>query len=199
MARGFFGEIFGGFFTEEKIESDASAAAGTAARGIALDLSDARDVHASQGLRVFGEGAIGAYYEDVAQLVRVAGANFLDARIIGASRLIGAHHQFDLGGDFGVNGRKGYRIKAAGGPLLEAYRRGLGRAAGDQGCGAGRVQNALRRKIVGVGVAGTFADDYPNAASRRNSLRCRLDHGFIHAQRSRGKILKIKVGIVAAR
>src|ERR1700682_246223 len=60
------------------------------------------------------------------------------------------------------------------------------------------MQNTRRRKVVRVSVSGALAGDDANTASRRNSLRRRLDHGFIHAQRSRGKILKIKVGIVAA-
>ena len=90
----------------------------------------------------------------------------------------------------------GYRLRA--GFLLKADDRGLGRAAGDQGRGASRVQNALGREIVGVGVAGALADHHANAASCGNSLGSGLHHGLVHHQRGRGKILEIKVGVVAA-
>ena len=69
LARGFFGEVLGSLFAEEEVEGDASAAAGAAAGGIAFGLGDAGDVHAGQGLGVFGEGAVGADHQDVAQLV----------------------------------------------------------------------------------------------------------------------------------
>src|SRR5439155_25178748 len=60
------------------------------------------------------------------------------------------------------------------------------------------MQDSRGGKIVGVGVSGALAGDDANAASRRNTLGRRLHHGFIYAQRSRGKILEIKVGVVAA-
>ena len=198
LAGGFFRKIFGSFFAEEEIEGDASAAAGAAAGGIALGLGDAGNVHAGQGLGVFGEGAVGADHQNVAQLVGVAGANFLDARIVSAGRSVGAHHQFDLGGDFGVDRRQRHRIETARRLLLKAYDRGLGRAAGDQGGGAGSVQNALGRKIVGVGVAGALADHHANAASCGNPLRSRLHHRLVHHERGGGEVFEIKVGVVAA-
>ena len=86
LAGCFFREILGSFFAEEEIESDASAAAGAAAGGIAFGLGDAGNVHAGQRLGIFGESAVGTDHQDVAQLVGVAGANFLDARIVGAGR-----------------------------------------------------------------------------------------------------------------
>ena len=55
LAGCFFSEIFGSFFTEEEVESNASAAAGAAAGGIALGLGDAGNVHAGQGLGIFRE------------------------------------------------------------------------------------------------------------------------------------------------
>src|SRR5208282_3507799 len=59
--------------------------------------------------------------------------------------------------------------------------------------------NPLRRKIVGVGIAGALAGNDAHAAPRRNSLRGRLHQRLIHHQRGRGQVFEVKVGIVAAR
>ena len=87
LAGGFFGKIFWRLVAEEEIQRHATAAAGTAASGVAFRLGDAADVHARQRLRVFGEGAIGSDHQNVAQLVGIAGANFLDPRIDRRERL----------------------------------------------------------------------------------------------------------------
>ena len=143
LAGCFLGEIFRSFLSEEEVERDASAAAGAAPSGISFGLSDTGNVHASQRLGIFGEGAIGAYHQDVAQLVGVAGANLLDPRIISAGRGVGAHHQFNFGGNLGVHRWQRYRVKTAGRFFLESHHWSFRGSAGDQGRGAGGVQNAL--------------------------------------------------------
>ncbi len=143
LARRFLGEIFGSLFPEEEVEGNASAAAGAAASGVAFGLGDAGNVHAGQRLGVFRERAVGADHQDVAQFVGITGANFLDARIVGAGCRVGAHHQFDFGGDFSVHRRQSYRVKTACRFLLESHDWSLRGAAGDQGRGAGGMQNAF--------------------------------------------------------
>ena len=199
LAGGFFGEVFGSLFAEEEVEGYTASAAGAAASGIGFCLGDAGNVHAGQRLRVFRKSAIGADHQNVAQFVVIAGANFLDARIVGAGGLVGAHDQFNFGGDLSVHRRQRDRIEAARLLFLESDRRSLCGAAGNQSRSAGGVQNALRGKIVGIGIAGALAGDHADATSGGNPLRGRLHHGFIHHQRSGRKILKIKVGVVAAR
>src|ERR1019366_8398286 len=159
-----FREEFGRLFTEEEIESDAASAARGAAAGTSFGLGDAGDVYARQRLRVFGKSSVGTAHKNVAQFVGVVGTNFFDAGIEGAGGVVCAHEQFDFGGDLGINGRQGYGIQTARGLLLESGHRGLGGRAGDKRGGAGGVENALGRKIVGVSVAGALSGDNANAA-----------------------------------
>ena len=119
--------------------------------------------------------------------------------IVSASGLIGAHQQFNLGGNVGVHRRQRYGVQAAGRLLLESGDRRLRRRACDQRRRAGGMQNPLWRKIVGIGIAGALAGNDAHAATRRNSLRGRLHQRLIHHQRGRGQVFEIKVGIVAAR
>ena len=93
-----------------------AAAGGMLARVFAMQ----EDIHARQRLGIFRERAVGSHDQNVAQFVGVAGANFLDARIVGAGRCVGAHHQFDFGGDFRVHRRQRHRIQTARRLLLEA-------------------------------------------------------------------------------
>ena len=166
---------------------------------LAVRLRDAGNIHARQRLRVFRKRAVGADHQDGPQFVGIAGAYFLDARIVSASGLIGAHQQFNLGGNVGVHRRQRYGVQAAGRLLLESGDRRFRRRACDQRRGARGMKNPLRRKIVGVGIAGALAGNDAHAAARRNSLRGRLHQRLIHHQRGRGQVFEIKVGIVAAR
>ena len=120
LAGGFFGEKFGILVAEEEVEGDAASAAGTAAGGVVFGLGDAAHIHAGERLRIFGEGAVGGDDENVAEFVGVAGANFFDAGIVGAGGFVGAHDEFDLGADFGVDTRQRDGIKAAGGGFLKS-------------------------------------------------------------------------------
>src|SRR5580698_4853710 len=106
----FFGEEFGILVSEEEVEGDASAAAGAATGRIVFGLSDTRYVHAGQGLGIFGEGSVRGYDENISEFVGIAGADFLDARIVGTRCLVRPHHEFDLRGDFGVDRRQSDRI-----------------------------------------------------------------------------------------
>src|SRR4029077_13745992 len=101
----------------------------------------------------------------------VAGANFFNARIVSAGRLIGTHHQLDFCSDLRIHGRQRDWIEASRRPFLEANCRSFGRAAGNQSSGPGGMQDALRSKIVSVGVTSAFARNYPDAAPSRNALR----------------------------
>jgi hypothetical protein len=162
LARGFSGKELGSLVAKEEVERDTSAAAGgSTSRRLAartgVGLGDTGNIHAGQRLRVFGKGAVGADDEYVPQFVGVVRAHFLDAGIVCASGLIGAHQQFNFSGDVGIHRGQGYRVQTAGRFLLESRDRRFGRCARDQGSGAGRMQNPLRREIVGVGVAGALA------------------------------------------
>ena len=160
---------------------------------------DARYIHARQRLRVFRKRAVGADHENVPQFVGIVRAHFLDSRIVTARRFIGAHQQLNLGGNVGIHRRQSHGIQAAGRLLLESGNRRFGRRARDQRRRASRMQNALRRKIVGVGISGALAGNHAHAAARGNSLRCRLHQRLIHHQRGRSQVFEIKVGVVAAR
>ena len=60
------------------------------------------------------------------------------------------------------------------------------------------MQDAVRGKIVGVGVSGALARDDADAASGGDALARRLDHGLVDHQRGRGKIFEIEVGVIAS-
>jgi hypothetical protein len=109
-------------------------------------LGDDEDVEAGERLSVGGEGAVGGGDEDAAQLVVEAGADLGDARVEGAGGLVGALDQGELGGDFGVGGGAGDGVKGGlVGGMAEAGHLLLGRAAGDEGCGARGAEEAGRR------------------------------------------------------
>src|SRR5580658_8526362 len=179
LACGFFGEEFGILVAEEKVEGDAASATGGAAGGVAFSLGDAADVHAGERLGVFGEGSVGADDENVAELVGVTGADFENAGIVGAGGFIGAHDEFDFRGDFGVDRGQRDGVEAAGCGLLKSGDGSFRGGAGDEGSGAGGVQDARGRKIVGVGVAGALSGDDADAASGGDALRGRLDQRFV--------------------
>ena len=115
LPSGFLREIFGSLLAEEEVEGHASAAAGAAASGVALGLGDAGNIHAGQRLGIFGKRSIRADHQDVTEFIGIAGANFLDSRIVGASSFVGAHHQFHFGADLGINRGQRHGIKTAGG------------------------------------------------------------------------------------
>ena len=117
-----------------------------AAGGVALGFRDAGDIHAGERLRVFGEGAVGGDDENVAEFVGVAGADFVDARIVGAGGFVGAHDQFDLGADFGVDRRERDGVEAARCGFLESGDGGFRWSAGDQARRCGRRAGCGRRK-----------------------------------------------------
>src|SRR5712692_6466730 len=104
LARSFSGEVFGILITKKEIQSNSAAsAATTSAREAVFIFRDAGNVHASQRLRVFGKRAIRFNDQNIAQLITVTEADFLNSWIIRSSSLVGSHHHFDLGGNFGVH------------------------------------------------------------------------------------------------
>jgi len=58
LARCFFGEVLGSFFSEEKVERYAAAATGTSAAGLLIGLGDAGNIQTSQRLGIFSESAL---------------------------------------------------------------------------------------------------------------------------------------------
>ena len=197
LARGLFGKKLRSLVAKKEVERNPSAAARTAASRSRLRLRDAGNIHPRQWLRVFRKRAVRADHQDRPQFVGIAGAYFLDPRIVAASGAIGAHQQLNLGGNVRVHRRQRHGVQAAGRLLLESGDCRFGRRARNQSRGAGRVQNALRRKIVRVGIPGALARDDAYAAARRNPLRGGLHQRFIHHQRGRGQVFEIKVGVVA--
>ena len=74
----------------------------------------------------------------------------------------------------------------------------LGRAVRDERSGAGgALKQALGGKVVGIGVAGSFAGDDADAAAGRDSLAGGFDQGLVDADGGRGDRFEIKIGIVA--
>ncbi len=160
-------------------------------------LGDAENAHARQRLRIFGEAAVGADDEDAAQLIGVADADFVNARVVGARGLVGALHQVDLRQHVSFRRRQRHRIKIVRRLVGQSDDGLLGRAAGDEGRGPGGVQDALRREIVGVGIAGAFARQHAHAAADGNALGRRLHHALVEGNRGRGLIFEVEVGVVA--
>ena len=76
-----------------------------------IRLGDTEHAHARQRLRVLGEAAVGADHQYAAQLVGIADAHFVYARIVGAGRLVRALHQFDLGHHLGFDRRQRHGIQ----------------------------------------------------------------------------------------
>src|SRR4030088_991708 len=76
---------------KKEIERHPAATARAAAARTRVRLRDAGNIRARQRLRVFRKGAVGADYQDSPQFVGIAGAYFLDPRIVSASGAIGAH------------------------------------------------------------------------------------------------------------
>ncbi len=199
LARGLLGKELGSLVAKKEVKRNPPAAARAAAARSRLRLRDAGNIHARQRLRVFRKRPVGADHQNSPQFVGIAGAYFLDARIVSASRLIGAHQQFNLGSDVGIHRRQSYGIQAAGRFLLESSDRRLSGSARDQRRGASGMKNALRRKVVGVGIPSALAGNHAYAAARRNSLRGRLHQRLIHHQRGRGQVFEVEVGVIAAR
>ena len=73
----------------------------------------------------------------------------------------------------------------------------LGWAGGDEGGGAGGVEQALGTEIVSVGVAGALAGENADAAAGAGSLAGRFDDLLVDAERGGGDGLEVKVGVVA--
>ncbi len=162
-------------------------------------LGDDEDVEAGERLGVGGEGAVGGGDQDAAELVVEAGANLGDAGVEGAGGLVGALDQRELGGDLGVGCCAGDGVEAVGVVrLAEAVHLLLRGAAGDQGRGAGGMQQALGREVVGVGVAGALAGEDADAAAYADALGGGLDERLVDAERGGGDRLEVKVGVVAA-
>ncbi len=133
------------------------------------------------------------------QLVRVAGAHLLDARIIGAGGAIGAHHQIKFRTQVRIEFGRRNRVKIRRLRLRESGNGLFCRTSGDERCGACGMQQALGRKIVGVGVAGALAGDHADAAAGAHALAGGFDQRFVDADRGRGDRLEVEVGVVAAR
>src|SRR5260370_230325 len=123
LPRRFFGEEFGILVSEEKFESDAPAAARTPPSRIGLGVSNTRHVHAGQRLGILREGSVGAYDQNIPQLVAVAGPNFLNAWIVPTGGLVRPHHKLNLGRDLGIDRWQSYGIEAASRSLLKAGHR----------------------------------------------------------------------------
>lgn len=187
------------FVAFKEVHGDAAAAATGPASGIDAVLCDDGDVEACKGLSVTGEGAVGCGDEDAAEFVVEACADLGDAGVVGAGSLVGALDEGELGGDFGIAGGPGDRVECGCFGLSEAARQFLGWAACDQGCCACGTEQAIGRKVVGVGIAGALTGDDADAAAYADALAGGFDEGFVDAERGRRNRFKIKVRILASR
>src|SRR6185369_2865381 len=79
--------------------------------------------------------------------------------------------------------------------VLEIDDRLLRGAAGNEGCGLRGVQDALGRKIVGIGVAGALAGDDANAASGADALGGGFYERLVNADGGRVQIFEVEVGV----
>src|SRR5271156_5863278 len=127
-ARGLACMMFGGFVAFEEVQCDAATAAAGAACGVRTISCDDEDVESCEWLGIAGEGAVGA------------------------GGPVSALNQGELCGDLGVSGGAGNGVECGCFGLAEAAHQFFGRAAGDQRRGSRGTEQAIARKIVGVGV-----------------------------------------------
>ncbi len=185
------GQALRAFTAGELLEARPAAAAGGALGGEGAFFGDDEDVEAAEGLGVGGEGAVGCGDEDAAQFFRVAGADLDDAWIEGAGGAIGAEDEFEAGGEVEIESAQWDGVEIGDGRLDESLHGLLGRAAGDEGGGAGGVEQAIGAEIVGIGVAGALAGENANAAAGTVALRGGLDDLLVDAEGSCGDSLEV--------
>ena len=197
-AGGFAGQVLGALGAGELVEAGAAAAAGGAFGGDGAFLGDDEDVEAAEGLGVAGEGAVGGGDEDAAEFLGVAGADLDDARVEGAGGAVGAEDELEAGGEVEIEAAERNGIEIGGGGFDESLHGLFGRAGGDEGGGAGGVEQALGAEIVGVGVAGALAGEDADAAAGAGALAGGFDDLLVDAEGGGGDGLEVEVGVVAA-
>ena len=83
--------------------------------------------------------------------------------------------------------------------MLKSGFRHTGRAFCDHRGNARGFANFFRTQIVAISIASPFAGDHAHAHTKRHALGGALNDLFINSQRAGGEVLKIEVGILAAR
>ncbi len=163
--------------------------------------SIARDdvaIEAGKRLGVAGEGAIGGGDKNMAQFVVVAGAHLHDARVICAGRAIGAHNQFQFGGDTRIGVGGGNRVEACLWRLPKPGDALLGRSIGDQGRRARGAHEPFSGEVIGVGIACAVSGDNANTTACAHALAGGFDQRLIHRDGGRGDGLKIEIRKISA-
>jgi hypothetical protein len=116
----------------------------------------------------------------------------------GAGGAIGAQDQFEAGGEVEIEAAEGDGVEVGGGGFGESLDGLLGGAGGDEGGGAGGVEQALGAEIVSVGVAGALAGEDADAAAGAGALAGGFDDLLVDAEGGGGDGLEVEVGVVAA-
>ena len=149
-------------------------------------LRDDEDVEPGERLGIAGKGSVAGGDEDAPQLIIEAGAYLGDAGVVGAGGAVGALDELEFFGDFGVGGGTCDRVECGGLGVGEALGELLCGAAGDQGGGAGGLEQALGAEVVGVGEAGAFAREHADAAAYADTLAGGLDQALVDTERGGG-------------
>jgi hypothetical protein len=162
-------------------------------------LGDDEDVEAAEGLGVGGECAVGCGDEDAAEFFVEAGADLDDAgskaRAARSARWMSSRRAAAIEIVAAAPGWGRGRRSGCFGEALDGL---LGGAGGDEGGGAGGVEQALGAEVVGVGVAGALAGEDADAAAGADALAGGLDDLLVDAERGGGDGLEVEVGVVAA-
>ena len=95
----------------------------------------------------------------------------MDARIKAAGGAIGTHHQLQLGGQLVIRFGRSYGIEIVRAGFLEASHLMFRGSIGDEGRGPRGVDDPLRCKVIGIGVASALAGDDTDPAAGGNPLR----------------------------
>src|SRR5262245_18885457 len=192
------GKVLRRLFGEKKVNPHTTSPAGRALGSVLIRFGDTGKAQAGQRLDVRSKSAVRTDHQDLPHLVKVAGADLNDARIIGARSAVRPHHQLELGRAVSLRQGRTHRVELGLNVLLETLERSLAWPAGNQSRRTGGAHDLFRSQIVSVAVASAFARQDAHPASRRDPLRRRLDDRFIHGERSRGQVLEVKVCVITA-
>ena len=198
LAGGFGGEVLGGLLFEEKVERDATAAAGLPALRLAAILPrQGRHVQARLRLPVDSENSFAGCHHHLAEAVGVEGLHLENTRIVGARRPVRPLHQLHAIEERGLGRRGEHGVQIMRGAIVQTELFDLAGTRGDGGRHARRLSNPFRREIVAICVPGAPVRNHPHPHAHGDALGGALDHGFIYADGAGEQVFEVQVRVVA--
>ena len=168
-------KILGRIDVEEKIESDAAAAAGVAAlREAAVVCGRGRRRSCGPWVGGRGEAAVAGGDKDVAKAVGVNGLDLEDAWVGGARGFVGASHQGDALWRAAVGGQGSGQGRDFACAVHQSRSSAVAGPAAMQAAVAAARRMRSGGEVVGVGVAGSLAGDDANADAEVTPWRAHL-------------------------